>query len=147
QTHCEMTPAGKRQLVQQLSEGGRPVAMIGDGINDAAALAEAGARGGVGIAIGTGTNIAIESADIVIPAQRLAAIPETIELSRATLRTIKQNLFLSFVYNVVAIPAAALGLLGTYGPMYAAAAMALSDVSVIGNALWLKSHLKRNASS
>jgi Cu+-exporting ATPase len=118
--------------------------MVGDGINDAAALAEAGARGGVGIAIGTGTNIAIESADVVIPAQRLAAIPETIELSRATLRTIKQNLFLSFVYNVIAIPAAAFGLLGTYGPMYAAAAMALSDVSVIGNSLWLKAYLKRN---
>lgn len=144
--HCEMSPAGKQQLVQQLAAGGQPVAMVGDGINDAAALAEAGARGGVGIAIGTGTNIAIESADIVIPAQRLAAIPETIELSRATLRTIKQNLFLSFVYNVVAIPAAAFGLLGTYGPMYAAAAMALSDVSVIGNALWLKASLKRRAS-
>lgn len=145
--HCEVSPAGKQQLVQQLAAGGQPVAMVGDGINDAAALAEAGARGGVGIAIGTGTNIAIESADIVIPAQRLAAIPETIELSRATLRTIKQNLFLSFVYNVVAIPAAAFGLLGTYGPLYAAAAMALSDVSVIGNALWLKASLKRRASS
>ena len=143
-THCEMTPAGKQELVQQLASGGQPVAMVGDGINDAAALAEAGARGGVGIAIGTGTNIAIESADVVIPAQRLAAIPETIELSRATLRTIKQNLFLSFVYNVIAIPAAAFGLLGTYGPMYAAAAMALSDVSVIGNSLWLKAYLKRN---
>lgn len=142
--HSEMTPAGKQELVQQLAAGGQPVAMVGDGINDAAALAEAGARGGVGIAIGTGTNIAIESADVVIPAQRLAAIPETIELSRATLRTIKQNLFLSFVYNVIAIPAAAFGLLGTYGPMYAAAAMALSDVSVIGNSLWLKAYLKRN---
>lgn len=144
-THSEMTPAGKQELVQQLASGGQPVAMVGDGINDAAALAEAGARGGVGIAIGTGTNIAIESADVVIPAQRLAAIPETIELSRATLRTIKQNLFLSFVYNAIAIPAAAFGLLGTYGPMYAAAAMALSDVSVIGNALWLKAYLKRDA--
>jgi Cu+-exporting ATPase len=143
-THSEMTPAGKQELVQQLASSGQPVAMVGDGINDAAALAEAGARGGVGIAIGTGTNIAIESADVVIPAQRLAAIPETIELSRATLRTIKQNLFLSFVYNVIAIPAAAFGLLGTYGPMYAAAAMALSDVSVIGNSLWLKAYLKRN---
>jgi Cu+-exporting ATPase len=143
--HSEMTPVGKQQLVQQLAGSGEPVAMVGDGINDAAALAEAGARGGVGIAIGTGTNIAIESADVVIPAQRLAAIPETIDLSRATLRTIKQNLFLSFVYNVIAIPAAALGLLGTYGPMYAAAAMALSDVSVIGNALWLKALLKRKA--
>lgn len=146
-THSEMTPAGKQELVQQLASGGQPVAMVGDGINDAAALAEAGARGGVGIAIGTGTNIAIESADVVIPAKRLAAIPETIELSRATLRTIKQNLFLSFVYNVIAIPAAAFGLLGTYGPMYAAAAMALSDVSVIGNALWLKAYLKRDAAS
>jgi Cu+-exporting ATPase len=143
--HSEMTPVGKQQLVQQLAGSGEPVAMVGDGINDAAALAEAGARGGVGIAIGTGTNIAIESADVVIPAQRLAAIPETIDLSRATLRTIKQNLFLSFVYNVIAIPAAAFGLLGTYGPMYAAAAMALSDVSVIGNALWLKAVLKRKA--
>lgn len=138
----EMRPEGKLAQVRELAQTGMLAAMVGDGINDAAALAEAGARGGVGIAIGTGTNIAIESADVVIPAQRLGAIPETIELSRATLRTIKQNLFMSFVYNAIAIPAAALGWLGSYGPMYAAAAMALSDVSVIGNSLWLKRWLR-----
>ncbi len=140
----EMRPEGKREQVRQLAGEGTLVAMVGDGINDAAALAQAGAEGGVGIAIGTGTNIAIESADVVIPAHRLPALAETIELSRATLRTIKQNLFMSFIYNVLAIPAAAFGLLGAYGPMYAAAAMALSDVSVIGNSLWLKRTLNRS---
>ncbi|MEQ1906597.1 MAG: heavy metal translocating P-type ATPase [Pirellulaceae bacterium] len=139
----EATPTSKGELVRELSRQGMRVAMVGDGINDAAALAEAGANAGVGIAIGTGTNIAIESADIVIPAQRLAAIGETIQLSRATLRTIKQNLTMSFVYNIAAIPAAAFGLLGNFGPMIAAAAMALSDVSVIGNALWLKAYLAK----
>ena len=139
----EATPANKREIVRELSRLGMRVAMVGDGINDAAALAEAGANAGVGIAMGTGTNIAIESADIVIPAQRLEAIGETIQLSRATLRTIKQNLTMSFVYNIAAIPAAAFGLLGNFGPMIAAAAMALSDVSVVGNALWLKAYLAR----
>ncbi|HMO14327.1 MAG TPA: cation-translocating P-type ATPase [Pirellulaceae bacterium] len=136
--HAELSPLDKLSYVRQAALSGAPVAMVGDGINDAAALAAAGASGGVGIALGTGTNIAMESADVVIPAQRLAAIPETIQLSRATLRTIKQNLWMSFVYNVAAIPAAAFGLLGTYGPLIAAAAMALSDVSVIGNSLRLK---------
>ncbi len=140
---AEVTPANKRDQVRALAGEGLIPAMVGDGINDAAALAEAGAQGGLGIAIGTGANIAIESADIVIPAQRLSAIPESIELSRATLRTIKQNLTMSFMYNVAAIPAAALGLLGNYGPMIAAAAMALSDVSVIGNSLRLKRNLER----
>ncbi len=137
----EATPSRKGEIVREVSRQGARVAMVGDGINDAAALAEAGANGGVGIAMGTGTNIAIESADIVIPAQRLAAIGETIKISRATLRTIKQNLTMSFIYNIAAIPAAAFGLLGNFGPLIAAAAMALSDVSVIGNALWLKVYL------
>lgn len=144
---AEVTPAQKREVVRSLAAQGLRVAMVGDGINDAAALAEAGAVKGVGIAIGTGTNIAVESADVVIPAHRLVAIPETIELSRATLRTIKQNLFMSFMYNVAAIPAAALGFLGSYGPMIAAAAMALSDVSVVGNAVRLKRNLSRRGNA
>lgn len=141
--HAELSPLEKLALVQQSVASGRPVAMVGDGINDAAALAAAGSSGGVGMALGTGTNIAMESADVVIPAQRLAAIPETIRFSQATLRTIKQNLWMSFIYNVAAIPAAALGMLGMHGPLIAAAAMALSDLGVIGNSLRLKFRLEQ----
>ncbi len=115
--------------------------MIGDGINDAAALASAD----LGIALASGTTIAIESADVVIPSQRVVAVPETIELARATLATIKQNLWFAFMYNVAAIPAAALGLLGPHGPLIAAAAMGASDITVIGNALRLKHHLATRA--
>jgi Cu+-exporting ATPase len=89
----------------------------------------------------SGTNIAIESADVVIPGDRVAAVADTIDIARQTLRTIKQNLFFAFIYNAVAIPAAALGLLGLYGPLFAAAAMGLSDVTVIGNAIRLKGKL------
>ena len=87
--------------------------------------------------------IAIESADIVIPSEHVIAVPETIALARGTLTTIKQNLFFAFIYNIAAIPAAALGLLGTMGPLIAAAAMGASDITVIGNALWLKRRLDR----
>ncbi|MBX3418280.1 MAG: cation-translocating P-type ATPase [Pirellulaceae bacterium] len=142
---AELSPMDKLSFVKRAADSGIHVGMVGDGINDAAALAAAGAAGGVGIALGTGTNIAMESADVVIPAQRLAAIPETLRLSRATLRTIKQNLWMSFIYNVAAIPAAAFGLLGMYGPLIAAAAMALSDFCVIGNSLRLKMRLSRDS--
>lgn len=140
---AEATPETKTQFIAQLasSEGKRGgVIMVGDGINDAAALA----RADLGIAMASGTNIAIESAAVVIPGDRVMAVPETIALARASLRTIKQNLFLAFVYNTLAIPAAALYLLGPYGPLIAAAAMGASDISVIGNALRLKRRLSRS---
>jgi Cu+-exporting ATPase len=131
---AEATPESKATLVRQLGAAG---VMVGDGINDAAALAEAN----LGIAMAGATSAAIESADIVIPANRVVAVPETVSIARDTLRTIKQNLFLAFFYNTAAIPAAAFGLLGASGPIFAAAAMALSDIAVIGNALRLKRRL------
>ncbi len=114
--------------------------MIGDGINDAAALAGAD----LGIALASGTTIAIESADVVIPGEHVLAVPETISLARRTLATIKQNLFFAFLYNTAAIPAAAFGPLGPFGPLIAAAAMGASDVTVIGNALRLKRRLRQD---
>ncbi|MHC4429994.1 MAG: heavy metal translocating P-type ATPase, partial [Planctomycetota bacterium] len=134
---AEATPESKADLVAKMPPG---TVMIGDGINDAAALASAD----VGIALASGTTIAIQSADVVIPSDHVLAVPETIELARWTLTTIKQNLFFAFLYNVAAIPAAALGLLGTQGPLIAAVAMGASDITVIGNALWLKRRLDRD---
>lgn len=131
---AEATPESKTAYVSE-----RTAVMVGDGINDAAALAAAD----LGIAMASGTNIAIESADVVIPGQHVTAVPTTILLARRTLATIRQNLFFAFMYNAVAIPVAALGLLGTSGPLVAAAAMGLSDLTVIGNALRLKSWLGR----
>ncbi|MEQ9641414.1 MAG: heavy metal translocating P-type ATPase [Alphaproteobacteria bacterium] len=135
---AEVLPAGKVEALHRLSEGGRKVAFVGDGINDAPALAEAD----VGIAIGTGTDVAIESADLVLMSGDLVGVPNAIALSRATMRNIKQNLFWAFAYNAALIPVAAGVLFPIYGillsPVLAGAAMALSSVFVVSNALRLK---------
>ena len=131
----EATPESKVAYIRSL---GREVIMVGDGLNDAAALAESG----LGVALASGTNVAMEAASVVIPGDRVNAIPELMDLSRATLRTIKQSLFFAFFYNALAIPLAAFGLLGENGPLWAAFAMGASDVTVVGNALWLKRKLR-----
>ena len=138
--HAQLTPEGKVEFLRSSSE---PLAMVGDGINDAAALAEAGARGGVGIAIGSGTKVAMESADIVIPGDQLFRITDAVLISRSTRRTIRQNLALSLSYNTCAIPIAACGLLGVHGPLVAGLAMGLSSVSVVANSLRLRRTLQR----
>ena len=138
--HAELTPEGKVDFIRSSSQ---PLGMVGDGINDAAALAESGARGGVGIAIGSGTNVAIESADIVIPGDQLFRIIDALFIARSTRRTIRQNLFLSLAYNTCAIPIAAVGLLGIHGPLVAGIAMGLSSVSVVSNSLRLRRGLQR----
>ncbi|OCP16335.1 copper-translocating P-type ATPase [Ensifer sp. LC163] len=135
---AEVLPDGKVAALKRLKADGRAVAFVGDGINDAPALAEAD----VGLAIGTGTDVAIESADVVLMSGDLLGVPNAIALSKATIRNIKENLFWAFAYNAVLIPVAAGALYPAYGlllsPIFAAGAMALSSVFVLGNALRLR---------
>lgn len=143
--HAEVKPDGKARTVEAAKWGGRVVVMVGDGVNDAPALAAAD----VGIAIGTGTDVAISTADVVLLRGGIGTLPKAIGLAKATLRTIRQNLFWAFVYNTAGIPLAAGLLVPVFGldldPVYASAAMSLSSVSVLTNSLRLRRFGRKEA--